>query len=101
MIGIICIFSPIEKEIMGTGAQLLAFITDIRRFFEKNAYFGSKAFAEKRTAFAAAFRAVGLALWAATETFHGTGSKMFTFRTFSCCFCGIMVYNRTMSEYFS
>ena len=84
MIGIICIFSPIEKEIMGTGAQLLAFITDIRRLFEKSAYFGSKAFAEKSTVFAATFRAVGLAVWASTETFHRTGAKMFTFRAFSC-----------------
>lgn len=79
----------------------MAFITDIRRLFEKSAYFGSKAFAEKRTAFAAAFRAVGLAVRLSTETFRRTGAKMFTFRVFSCRFCGIMVYNRTMSEYFS
>ena len=72
-----------------------------RRLFEKSAYFGRKAFAEESTAFAAAFRAVGLAVWVPTETFRRTGSKMFTFRTFSYCFCGIMVYDRAMPAHFS
>ena len=35
MIGVICIFCPIEKEIMGTGAQFWALITDIGRLFEE------------------------------------------------------------------
>ena len=101
MIDIVRIFCPIEKEIMGAGTQLLTFITDIRRLFEKSAYFGRKAFAEESTAFAAAFRAVGLAVWVPTETFRRTGSKMFTFRTFSYCLCGIMVYDRAMPAHFS
>ena len=50
MIDIVRIFCPIEKEIMGAGTQLLTFITDIRRLFEKSAYFGRKAFAEESTA---------------------------------------------------
>ena len=83
MIGVICIFCPIEKEIVGTGTRLLAFITDIRRLFEKGAYFWRKALTVKRTALAAAFGAIGLAVWASTEAFHRAGAKLFTFRTFS------------------
>ena len=49
---------------MGTGAQFWALITDIGRLFEEGAYFRSKAFAGKRTAFAAAFGAEGLTLCA-------------------------------------
>ena len=76
-----------------TGEWLLAFVTDIRRLFEKGAYFWRKAFTVKRTALAAAFRAIGLAVWASTEAFHRAGAKLFTFRTFPCHFCGIMVHD--------
>ena len=62
--GIMGMFGAVEKEIMGTGAQFWALITDIGRLFEEGAYFRSKAFAGKRTAFAAAFGAEGLTLCA-------------------------------------
>ena len=79
MIGVIRIFGPIKKEIMGTGPELWAFIADIGRFFQQLTYLRRKVFTVERTALAAAFGAERITPRIATEGFDRTGLQTLAF----------------------
>lgn len=79
MIGVIRIFGPIEKEIMGTGPEFWAFVADIGRFLKKLTHFRRKVLTVQRTALAAVFGAERITPWISAEGFERTGPQVLAF----------------------
>ena len=90
MVGIVSIFGPVEKEIMGTGTDFGAGIADIRRAFKKPAHFRGKICAVQGTAPAAAFGAERGTVRIAAQRGNAAGVKVVAFRPLPGLFIGIM-----------